>query len=168
MADNTAFNHHSFPSHQSLYYSYVWWKQFLYWQSYIASVYPSINDPRYTWPNQQPPPPQPTLTIQVRLTDGFETYVASLWRRFIAEVIDVLLIGLVVKTFVPMIDYRIPDVAFLGTNEVMELSNEELEEASWELLVFILSVITERISHAAFEVIMQINVLILGEFLFLL
>ena len=37
---------------------------------------------------------------------GFESYIASVWRRLVAEFIDIVLISIVLKVIFPSTDYR--------------------------------------------------------------
>ena len=112
------FNFHSW------YYWSIWWKQFMYWQYYLSqsnTTPPLVNTHQIpTWYSQFN---QQRINIRIQLTTGnhnyyctdllvcgsigFETYIAPLWRRLIAEVLDTLLICGMLKFFFPMLNYRL-------------------------------------------------------------
>ena len=46
----------------------------------------------------------------------------------------------------------IPEVLFLGTDEIMEMDEESIDEVAWTMIVFFISVILERIVHILMEV----------------
>ena len=48
--------------------------------------------------------------------------------------------------------YRVPEAIFLGADVVLSLSDDELEDIGWTMIVFFMSVLIERISHVIMEV----------------
>ena len=83
--------------------------------------------PYLTPPVQQHPPTQPPpagggggITLQIRFSNGqyyilltitlyiigYETYIAPVWRRLVAELIDTLIVCVFLKWYLPILDYR--------------------------------------------------------------
>ncbi|XP_011407619.1 PREDICTED: protein FAM8A1-like [Amphimedon queenslandica] len=162
MADHTAKDSKPKFDMSHWYYCSLWWRNYLYWQSHLANSPQATTQPVYTPPFHpfQPPPVQvvggargPSFTVHIRLTTGFETYFAPLWRRAVAEAIDTLLVMLLLKWILPLLDFRIPEVLFLGTDEIMGMDDESIEEVAWTMIVFFISVILERTVHILMELL---------------
>ncbi len=47
---------------------------------------------------------------------------------------------------------RVPESLFLGADVVVKMSEEELEEMGWTVLVFVSSILLERLTHLVMEV----------------
>lgn len=41
---------------------------------------------------------------------------------------------------------------FLGTDEIMDMDDDEIEEVAWVTIIFIISVVLERVIHSLMEV----------------
>lgn len=146
---------------QNWYYWSIWWQQFFYWQSYLSQQHTQPfnqwNNYYTQWnnvvPTQSPVGGQGRIDDRIRHINGFETYISSPWRRLLAELIDILIVTLVMKWFYPQLDFRVPEAIFLGADVVLSLSDDELEDIGWTMIVFFISVLIERISHVIMETI---------------
>ena len=92
---------------------------FYYWRSYLSQVNdnqgsspPSVpphnlqhNGPAGEQPLMEPGR-GPQIRVEFRVFNGFETYIASIWCRIIAEVIDTALVCALLKWYIPELDFR--------------------------------------------------------------
>ena len=108
----------NFDAFNWIYWS-IWWQQFYYWRSYLSQVNdnqgsspPSVpphnlqhNGPAGEQPLMEPGR-GPQIRVEFRVFNGFETYIASIWCRIIAEVIDTALVCALLKWYIPELDFR--------------------------------------------------------------
>jgi hypothetical protein len=118
-----------------------------------------------TWPpNYQGHPPQQEggvtqphmhgnfLTLQIRIINGFETYVAAPWKRLVAEVIDTLLFVVLLKAYLPEADLRIPEILLEGSDVWATIEEAaDLDDIQDILQTFVFSVLMQRINHVLLE-----------------
>jgi uncharacterized RDD family membrane protein YckC len=98
--------------------------------------------------------PQNFLTLQIRIINGFETYIAAAWKRFVAEVIDTFLFALLLKAYLPEADLRIPEILFEGSEVWAAIEEEEdLDEIQRVLQTFLFSIFMQRVHHAILEAV---------------
>lgn len=99
-------------------------------------------------------PHQGGLTLTIRIIIGYETVIAPVLKRLIAELIDIILFALLLKAYMPELDYRIPEVVFQGSNVWADLAEEDLLEIKDTLMVFLFSVILQRMLHGFMETVL--------------
>ena len=56
----------------------------------------------------------------------------------------------------------IPEVLFLGTDEIMKMDDESIEEVAWTMIIFFISVILERTVH----ILMEVSIIIIIHYYF--
>lgn len=116
----------NFDAFNWMYWS-LWWQQYYYWHSYLShgqpngapaingaaingaaiNVTPNLNiQHNIVQQNRVVDGRGPHIRVELRMFNGFETYIASIWYRVIAEVIDTILVCGLLTWYIPELDFR--------------------------------------------------------------
>lgn len=94
-----------------------------------------------------------SIFVRLRVITGYEVYIAPLWKRALAEIIDLFLFSFLLKLYLPDVDFRVPEVLFHGRAVWSKLEEEQIVETQETMVLFLISVMLQRALHAFFEVV---------------
>lgn len=65
---------------------------------------------------------------------------------------EMLIHSLITRINVCLFCFRIPESLFLGAEVILNMEDDELEEMGWTVLVFLVSIVSQRMVHLVLEV----------------